>query len=118
MKLIKKADIILIAVILLVVLVLCFFKDGDAPCEAVIYVDGKEYMRVSLDGIDEKTIDIGNVRIYAYNGEIRFVGSDCPCGVCVNSEAIYKAGSVIACVPNKVVIEVRESNNYVDGVTG
>ncbi len=118
MKLIKKADIFLIAVILLAVLLMGLFTNTNEPCEAVIYLDGTEYMRLDLDMKEEKIINIGNVCIYAYNGKIQINHSDCPTGVCVNSGAVYKHGSVIACVPNKIVIEVRKNNNYVDGVTG
>ena len=118
MRLIKKADIILVLIILVLVIVVGFFKNTDDPCIAVIYVDGKEYMRVDLEEVNDQIIEFDNMLIYAHDGKIQINGADCPCGVCLNSEAIDKPGSVIACVPNKVVIEVIKNDNYVDGVTG
>lgn len=117
MKLIKKADIILVAIILLIVILIGLFKNSGEGRIAVIYVDGKEHSRVDLETAKDENIKIGNVHIYADNGEIGIIQSDCPCKVCVNSKFIKRSGSVIACVPNKVVIEVKSGESF-DGVTG
>lgn len=117
MKLIKKADIILVTIILLIVILIGLFKNSGEGRIAVIYVDGKEYSRVDLETAKDENIKIGNVHIYADNRKIGITQSDCPCKVCVNSKPISKGGSVIACVPNKIVIEVKNIEKF-DGVTG
>ena len=117
MKLIKKADLFLVAIILLIVILIGLFKNSEERCVAVIYVDGKEYSRVDLETAKDEIINIGNVCIYADNKEIGIIQSDCPCKVCVNAKPIKRSGSVIACVPNKIVIEVKDSEKF-DGVTG
>lgn len=118
-NLLKKADIILVAVVLLISLIFLLLLKSDGKGVAVIYLEGKEHSRIDLsDTKTEQIINIGNVCIRAYDGEIRVISSDCPDKVCVNSGAVSKNGSVIACVPNKIVIAVEKNNNYVDGVTG
>ena len=117
MKFIKKADLFLAGIILLFAILTGLVKLSQNECQAVIYVDGKEYSRVNLETAKDEIINIGNVRIYADNREIGIIQSDCPCKVCVNAKPIKRSGSVIACVPNKIVIEVKDSEKF-DGVTG
>ena len=118
MKLIKKADIILAAIVILATIVIGFAKNTDAPCEAVIYLDGKEYMRVNLQEEKEQIIQIENMRICAHNGKIQVLASDCHDKTCINMGEAEKNGSMIACVPNKIVIRIVKSDDGVDGVTG
>ncbi len=118
-NLFKKADIILVSVILVLCLLFALLTKNEDGGIAIIYLDGKEHSRIDLrDTKTEQIINVGNVCIRAYNGEIQVISSDCPDKVCVNSGAVGKSGSVIACVPNRVVIAVVKSDNYVDGVTG
>ncbi len=105
------------------ILVLCLIftllikTEGDAV--AIIYLEGKEHSRIYLaDTENEHIINIGNVCIRAYNGEIQVISSDCPDKVCVNAGAVSKNGSVIACVPNRIVIAVKKDGDHIDGVTG
>ncbi len=116
MKLIKKADIILIAVVLLLVLLWFLLTPETENTLAVITVDGKAYKTIDLKSAKGEEIQVGNMLIYADNGEIWVLHSDCPDKLCENTGKIKRAGQVIACVPNKVVITIKGVE--ADGVTG
>lgn len=117
-QLLKTADIVLIFVILLFALLWIGSRCTNEPCEAVIYADGKEYMRIDLEDSKAQTIEVNNVHIYIQDGRIEINGSDCPDGLCMNFSPIYTPGSTVACVPNRVVITIVANKNYIDGVTG
>ena len=118
-NLLKKADIILVAAVLALCLLFALFFKTEDEGVAIIYLEGKEHSRIDLkDTKNEQIVNIGNVCIRAYNGEIRVLSSDCPDKVCVEAGAVSKNGSVIACVPNKIVITVVKNGDGVDGVTG
>lgn len=115
-QLIKTGDIILIAVIILTAVLSFFVFQQSKDVQAVIYLNGEEYTRLSLN--EDKEILIDTVKILIKNGKIQMISSDCPDKVCVKTGAINKNGQVIACVPNKIVITVVKGNDNVDGVTG
>ncbi len=119
-RFIQIADIILIVSVLICAFLFMTSKNTNDPCVAIIYVDGQEYKRIDLEkNIEDQLIEIGNVKIYVSgDGTVKVNQSDCPDKVCMNGGAISKAGSTIACVPNKIVITIVKNNNYVDGVTG
>ncbi len=117
-KLVTKRDIAVLAVLALFAIALLLFfrfglKDGRT---AVISVDGRDYMTVSLDKDDEITLENG-VKIIVSDGKIGFTESDCPDLVCVHTGMLSKAGDVAACVPNKTVISVSGGEASVDTLT-
>ena len=117
-KLVAKKDIIVLAVLLVSAIALLLFfkfglKDGKT---AVISVDGREYMSVSLNEDREIKLDNG-VKILVSDGKIGFRESDCPDLVCVHTGMLSKAGDVAACVPNKTVITVSGTDADVDTIT-
>ena len=117
-KLVTKRDIAVLAVLALFAIALLLFfrfglKDGRT---ALISVDGKEYLCVSLDEDREIKLDNG-VKIIVSDGKIGFAESDCPDLVCVHTGMLSKAGDVAACVPNKTVISVSGGEASVDTLT-
>lgn len=117
-KLVTKRDIAVLAVLALSAIALLLFfrfglKDGRT---AVISVDGKEYLCVSLDEDRDIKLDNG-VKIIVSDGKIGFAESDCPDLVCVHTGMLSKAGDVAACVPNKTVISVSGGEASVDTLT-
>lgn len=119
-KLITKRDSLILAVLLVLAVVSVLFfkfglKDGKT---AVISVDGREYMRVSLDSQDRDITLSNGVLLILSDGKIGFADSDCPDLVCVHTGMLSHTGDVAACVPNKTVIEiVGEKSADVDTVT-
>lgn len=56
--------------------------------------------------------------IVVSGSEAGFVDSDCPNQDCVHSGMISKAGQVAACLPNRVILEIKGGENGYDAVTG
>ena len=119
-KFIKKGDAIIIAAVILACIILLIPKFiNKTDVEAVIYVDGSEYMRTSLD--EDKTItpdtQIQTV-IKVHDGEIYFESSECPDKVCVKTGKLKRAGDTAACLPAKVVITLVGDKKTHDAITG
>jgi hypothetical protein len=60
--------------------------------------------------------DVG-MTLEVKGGRIRVLESDCPHHVCVNTGWIGRTGSIIACVPNRVVVRVDGSEEpFLDAI--
>lgn len=66
----------------------------------------------TLRGRDDRLVVIA-----VENGRARFVSSDCPDHVCVNSGWLSQAGQSAACLPAGVVLRIT-GDGGVDAVTG
>lgn len=119
----KKADFILIAVVLVVSGVMLFFLYGVNDSDggyAQIEVDGEVVETLPLDenttyeiltdddGINVLTIEDG----YAVMTE-----ANCPNGTCTNHKKISLNGESIICLPHKIVVTIiNENENEIDAV--
>lgn len=113
-KLFKKADLIVIALITAAAGIFMFLgsRNSSNPV-AEISVDGKIIQTIDLDSVKEKT-EIKpdgdyNILIVAENGRIRFEHSDCEDKLCVASGNLEKSGDIAVCLPAKTVITVTGS---------
>lgn len=110
----KIASLLLLAALALLALAPLFFTDGTEgkTREAVVTVDGKIIRRVPLarerDEIFTVSTPYGENRIAVSGGSIRVEGADCPAKICAKSGAISQIGEVIACLPHKLLIEIKE----------
>lgn len=110
---IKKADIILLIVILAVgipmsVLSLTAGTGGD---KVKISTDGQVYGIYPLneDCEIDVTEDGHTNHITIKDGQVSMSYSTCRNQVCVNTGAISKAKDAIVCLPNRVVVEIISS---------
>ena len=110
---IKKADIILLIVILAVgipmsVLSLTAGTGGD---KVKISADGHVYGIYPLDedGEIEVTEDGHTNHITIKDGQVSMSYSTCHNQVCVNTGAISHTKDAIVCLPNRVVVEIISS---------
>ena len=111
----QKRDLLLIAVLLLVcgIAAAFLYPRGDAgPRRAVITQDGKVLYDIPLtghQGIDEIRIEDerGENTIRIEDETVAVVDADCPDLVCVKTGKAAKKGDVIACLPHKLLIEVK-----------
>ena len=122
----KKNDIILIGVLLAVALVMgigYWMLQGAATDNpvAVVTIDGEEYGRFPLDKDCQERITLANG---AYNiltiqdGVADMTEASCPDKICVNHRDISKRGESITCLPNKVIIEIRNGESSdLDAIT-
>ena len=62
---------------------------------------------------------IGITVVEIQNGKVWVSDSDCPYHICVASGKIHRAGDVIVCIPNKVVVKVKKhGRSTYDAITG
>lgn len=125
----KKNDIILIAVILVisfgVALGLGFSRKAASTKEdesyAVVMVDGKEYGRYPLSEDCQERIDVGNGEynvLVIEDGYVQISEASCRDQICVNHFHIHYSGDAIVCLPNKLVVTIEGGeDDDVDGAT-
>jgi hypothetical protein len=105
-----RADRLLIAAVALMALIAwpLVALAGGPGVRAV--VEGPQGSSVLVLGDDEKFEvegTTGTVAIRVAGGRVAIVESGCPDHTCVKTGAISAAGSVVACVPNGVVVRVQ-----------
>jgi hypothetical protein len=67
----------------------------------------------------EVTGQIGITTVEIENAEVWVSHSDCPHQICVKTGKIDRAGDIIVCIPNKVVVRVKKRGQSIyDAITG
>ena len=112
---IKKADIILLIVILAVGIPLAVLSlsSGTGGDKVKISLNGKVYGTYPLheDRVIEVSEDGHNNHITIKDGQVSMSYSTCRNQVCVNTGAISETKDAIVCLPNRVVVEIISSVN-------
>ena len=117
---IKKNDFILIGIILVLGIAFIVFmnltkKEGS---RVVITVNGEVYDTLSL--LEDTTYTVegkdGSYNTFVIkDGFVDMLEASCPDEVCVKHKKIHYNNETIVCLPNKVVLEVKDSeDNSVD----
>ena len=116
MKMLKKADILLILCLLLLSLIPLTRLSGRQPDNlyADITVDGRLERRIPLSshhGREVFTIQTadGSNTICVEDASIAVISADCSDAVCVNTGKASHPGDIIACLPHRLIIEVKGS---------
>lgn len=112
---IRRNDIILIAVILVIALVCCggiwFYRERNTSnAVAVVTVGGKEYGRYALDVDITERIELpdGSYNVLEIReGRADITEASCPDKICVDHRPVSKNTQTIVCLPNEVVIEIE-----------
>ena len=114
---IRKADIFLAAVLIILGLIVSYvFASGNGGGDTVrISVGGELYAAYPLS--EDRTVKIDENdhinKITIKGGKVSMTFSDCANQDCVLHSAISKTSESIVCLPNKVVVEIRgESSGY------
>ncbi len=119
---IKKNDFILIGIILVLGIAFIIFinltkKEGS---KVVITVNGEEYDTLSLEEDTTYTVkgkDGSYNTFIIKDGYVDMLEASCPDEICVKHKKIHYNNETIVCLPNKVVLEVKDSvDNSVDAV--
>lgn len=126
MKLLRKCDILLILILILIsflpyFLFLNHINKNYNSTYAEIKVDGKLYKNVPLSSNKGNNTFIiktanGNNKISIKDNSIAISEADCLDSLCIKQGFISKVGETIICLPHKVVIEIKgeESDNKDD----
>lgn len=116
MKMLKKADILLILCLLVLSLIPLARWAGRQPDSlyADITVDGRLERRIPLSahqGREVFTIQTanGSNTICVEDASIAVISADCSDAVCVNTGKARHPGDIIACLPHRLIIEVKGS---------
>jgi len=123
----KKGDIILIALLLTVavgtIIGMIVFKSDGAYTERIAVIrQGNNVLKeikLSEIGKSERITVGGNYKniILIENGKIRFEESTCPDKVCVKTGWLANEGDMAVCLPNQVIVKIEGVKSDVDGVT-
>lgn len=125
MKFIKKTDIFIILIVIIISFVGFFiFKIilSNKPAKAEIYYKSELVMVVDLIETREKTFSIpqnNNVIFHVFtDGSICFSESDCPDKICIRTGKLNTIGESAACLPNEIILKIvpydKENKNDID----
>lgn len=108
---IRKKDIMMIAVLLILALAglgIVQYMQRDAGATVTVTVDGKIYGTYALN--TSQTIefdeDTGYNRIVIQDGHVQMEEADCPDQYCVQHAPIHYNHETIICLPHKLVVEI------------
>ena len=120
---VSPLDVVLVGVILLVSAAFVWparlgAADGSsAPTRALVYQEGRLLQQIDLREERALTVLGGKMHILVQSGRVSVTEADCPRQICVHAAPVRGPGQVIACVPNKVLIEVKSvAPQFLDAV--
>ena len=110
MRLLRKTDILLIAILAVIPACMLAFNVVSAvnhtDVRLVILRDGEIFGTYPLT--EDRIIEIGETNICEISGgEVKMTHADCPDQVCVHSPRINRYGGTIVCLPNKVILSIE-----------
>lgn len=112
----KKADYILVAVLLLIAAAsyILFTLSDEKPNKIVVRVDGEivETFDISQDGT--YSLNNGTNILVIKDNEAWLTEANCPDKLCVKQGKISKVNQCITCLPNKLTVTVEGENSDVD----
>ncbi|WP_177917045.1 NusG domain II-containing protein [uncultured Eubacterium sp.] len=120
----KKADLIIIVSVAVIVGVLSFFLyyvNSGSGNTVTVEKDGEIIQTLSLDEDFEKQYDFDGETntLIIKDGKAMVTEANCPDGICANHKPISRAGESIICLPHKLVITVsndKTEDNEIDAV--
>lgn len=101
----KKADIAVFCVIIILCISSAFFIFGKSG-KTVVIKQGNETV-CSLPLNKDTVYKTENNTIAIKNGEVFMESANCPDQLCVKHYSINNKGESIVCLPNRVIIEVK-----------
>lgn len=117
MRIIKKMDIVIIAVLILLSFTphLIFFKTSQKSSKnnyAIIQVDGKIHKKIDLSKVKKSekvnlNLPNGKNTLLIKNNSIQMKSANCNDALCVKQGNISKVGQTIICLPHKLIIEIK-----------
>ena len=121
MKMLKKADILLILALIILSMIPLAHLTSQEPDNiyADITIDGKLERRVPLSahqGRETFTIQAngGYNTICVDDASIAVIAADCTDTICINTGKATRPGDIIACLPHHLVIEVKGKSASLD----
>lgn len=118
---IKRGDIVIIVSVLMCALIMAvsfLFADRGDVSTVVISVDGKTEAQLDLDHDETYTVsNNGHTNVIEIsNGRVRMLDADCKDRVCVNQGWISTQGETIVCLPGRVTVTLKNTQQEIDAV--
>jgi hypothetical protein len=112
------AIVIILALALLPWLYLTYWGDAAPGEQARILRGGEQVALVSLYEQKRLTIsgELGNSELEIKNGKIRFLNSPCRNKQCIHSGWISIGGEFIACLPNRISVQIVGRETRFDSI--
>lgn len=112
----RKNDFFFLAIVALLLIGLLFFfsfSKGKSGDYVVITVNQTEFGTYPLSKDDVIQIDTGDALnvLTVQDGEAKMTEADCPDKLCVHQKAISHDRETIVCLPHKVVVTVKSSED-------
>ena len=103
----KKADIAVFAVILILCIIGGIFVFGlnENATKFIIKQENNEICSLPIN--QDTTYYLDNNTVVIKNGKVYMESANCPDKLCVKHKKISKRNETIVCLPNRVVIEVK-----------
>lgn len=112
---IKKGDVILSAIIVLVAVALLLFNifSGSDGKRVRVTVDGEVYAEFNLSDEHTETVKTKNGTnvVKIEDGKVSVIDADCPDKYCVEHIAIASSSETIVCLPHRMVVEIVGDSN-------
>lgn len=104
----KRGDLIIISIALISAVIIALFLGlgGKSGTTVTVSRDNEVLYTVALN--EDNRIDIDTNIIVIKNGKVFVEKANCKNQICVNHKPIKKTGEVIACLPNKVIVEIED----------
>ncbi len=118
-----RADIFLVAVLLILSLVSFASVRHFTPSgkHVMVEVEGRLVLELSFnrDVTETVTGPLGKTVVVIENGAVRIQNSPCPHRYCVRMGKLRHRGEIAVCVPNRVVVTIRggDETESFDSVT-
>ena len=114
---VTKSEILLISLIVLFSIAAILWNwSGDSKSSkqagmVAVHQGGKVLEKVGLEKDKIIVLPNGEMKIEVKESKVRVAWSDCPKQLCVKTGWIKTTGEVIACVPNKILIEIEATDS-------
>ncbi len=117
---VRKNDLIILAVALVLgVLLIIFMGGGKRGAYAEILRDNTVIKRVDLSKDNTFSLEeYPQVFFKVENGAVAFVKSDCPDKICVHTGFIKNKGQSAVCLPNRLTLRIAGESAHEDAIAG
>lgn len=106
-KSIKKADTVIIAVIIAVAAALFFALPHFRQAGKTVVISKNNKVVASLPLNENKTVNLDGNTIIIKNSTVKMADANCPKAICKHHNAISRKGEQIICLPHRVIVEVK-----------
>lgn len=110
-------DRLIVATLLLTVLA-SFFLLGALPRGERVLVECDGRLLFSAPLAENRAVDLegplGSTRLEIRDGRARILASPCPTKACIGMGAITRAGELLACVPNELLVRIEGEGGGAD----